>query len=216
MRTRLPSDQEVDSLVSEGCSTGKTRCDNDIAAIRPLIRFIVYTGCRLGEALHLEWDDIEEGVWQIRGKPNRPTANGMGWAPKWGMARSVHLFPEALEVLETQLRNSRWVFPKPDVSRRDSVQGSWERLKELHGLEDFQITDLRTWISHVLKKRFGFTTKEVDAYIGHSSQVNESHYDPISLDLIVKKMGGRSVIVTQLLPERENFTGPGIFGLVVN
>jgi len=31
----------------------------------------------------------------------------------------------------------------------------------LHGLEDLMVKDLRTWMSHILKNRFGFTTKEV-------------------------------------------------------
>ena len=70
-----------------------------------------------------------------------------------------------------------------------------------------------TLMTHFHKNRFSFTTKEVAAYLGHSPQVNERHYDPISLELIMKKMGGRSVIVTQLLPEHENFTGPRMFGL---
>ena len=213
VRTRLPSDEEVDAIVSEGCSTGRVRCDNDFAAIRPLIRFITYTGCRLGESLHMEWDDIDDGVRHIRRKPNCPTAHGMGWDPKWGKARSVHLFPEALKVFEIQPMTSRWGFPKPDGSRPDSLMGSWERLKGLHEIEDLMVKDLRTWMSYILKNRFGFTTKEVAAYLGHSPQVNERHYDPISLELIMKKMGGRSVTATQLLPMHENFTGPRMFGL---
>ena len=34
-------------------------------------------------------------------------------------------------------------------------------------------------MSHILKYRFGFTTKEVVTYIGHSPQVNEGHYEPV-------------------------------------
>jgi len=35
-----------------------------------------------------------------------------------------------------------------------------------------------------LKNQYGLTTKEASAYLGHSKEVNENHYDPISLELI--------------------------------
>ena len=92
--------------------------------LHSVAKAIEYTGARLGEVLHLEWEDIEDGFWHIRYKPNCPTKFGMGWSPKWEKSRSIPLKSEALEVLENQPRISRWFFPKADGTRRDSFYKS--------------------------------------------------------------------------------------------
>lgn len=188
VRERLPLDSEIGAITADSCE------------IQSLITFIAWTGCRLGEALHLEWKDIENGLWSIKRKPQCPTKYGMGWSPKWGKPRFVYLFPKAIEVVESQSRVSRWVFPKPDGSRRDSLRRSWDSLKNRNGVKDLQIKDLRTWFNHKLKNEFGFTTKEASAYLGHSEEVNENHYDPISLELIQQKLNmvSRGGVVTRL------------------
>ena len=91
----------------------------------------------------------------------------MVWAGnlKWGKAHSVHLFSEALKVFQTQTMTLRGVFPKQNDTRRDSLQGSWEKLKGSNRTEDLMVKDLRTWMSHILKNRFSFTTKVVAAYL---------------------------------------------------
>ena len=176
-RERLPEDWEVEAITSDECE------------IQPLIRFLAWTGCRVGEALHLEWNDVDENFsWHIKKKPNCPTKDGIGWSPKWGKPRSVYLFPVAVTVLDSQEQISRWVFPKADGSRRDSLKRSWASLKARHGIQDLQLKDLRTWFNHHLKNKYGFTTKEASAYLGHSPRVNEDHYDPISLELIQQKL----------------------------
>ena len=69
------------------------------------MKFAVFTGARKSEILHAEWDDfdLDEEVWRIRIKPECPTAEGLGWQPKWGKSRDVHLFKEALEVLQRRM-----------------------------------------------------------------------------------------------------------------
>ena len=57
-RDHLPTNLEIQRLLSQ---------DSEIL---PLIKFLIFTGARLGEVLHLEWDDIEDGVWMIKSKPN--------------------------------------------------------------------------------------------------------------------------------------------------
>ena len=68
----------------------------------------------------------------------------------------------------------------------------------LNGISDLQVKDLRNWFNHKLKSHYGFTTKEASAYLGHSPEVNEYHYDPISEDVIQEKLN--ALTVTQLLP----------------
>ena len=147
VRDRLPKPEEIERIMV---------CHSEIM---PIVRFIAYTGARLGEVFHLEWEDIEDGFWHIRYKPNCPTKFGMGWSPKWKKSRSIPLKSEALEVLENHPRISRWVFPKADGSRRDSFYKSWKTLLKKAQVEDLQVKDFRNWANHILKQENLFTTK---------------------------------------------------------
>ena len=49
VRDRLPKPEEIERIVS---------CDSEIM---PALRFLIHTGAGLGEILHLEWEDIEDG-----------------------------------------------------------------------------------------------------------------------------------------------------------
>ncbi|MBT4289628.1 MAG: tyrosine-type recombinase/integrase [Deltaproteobacteria bacterium] len=103
VRDHLPTDQEVEAILKTANTRSKKSSSS--APIKELITFIVFTGCRLGEALHAEWSDFDlkegEGVWTIRHKSDCPTKNGLGWSPKWGKRRKISLLPEALKVLKT-------------------------------------------------------------------------------------------------------------------
>jgi len=68
--------------------------------IQRLIIFLAETGARWGETLHLEFTDIENGIWKIREKPMCPTKYGMGWIPKCDGERDVALTPKALAIVE--------------------------------------------------------------------------------------------------------------------
>ena len=103
VRDHLPTDDEVRRILSARLpeNSGHT------VPIEDIVRFAVFTGARVSEILHAEWGDfdLDEGVWRIRIKPDCPTAEGLGWQPKWGKPREVHLFEEALEVLQRRLRS---------------------------------------------------------------------------------------------------------------
>jgi integrase len=103
VRDHLPTDDEVRRILSARLpeNSGHT------VPIEDIVRFAVFTGARVSEILHAEWGDfdLDEGVRRIRIKPDCPTAEGLGWQPKWGKPREVHLFEEALEVLQRRLRS---------------------------------------------------------------------------------------------------------------
>jgi integrase len=94
---------------------GRTRCMSpaeaqrliDAAAphLQPLITFLLCTGCRLSEALQLDWSDIR----LIDGK-------AIVWADatKSGKRRNVDLVPRAITVLTALPHRSGTVFRKPD------------------------------------------------------------------------------------------------------
>ena len=77
VRDHLPKNEEIHALL-----------DQD-SEIRPLIQFLAFSGARLGEALHMEWGDLKNGIWMIRNKPECITKEGLGWPPKWGKHRSI-------------------------------------------------------------------------------------------------------------------------------
>ena len=194
VRDHLPKNEEIHALL-----------DQD-SEIRPLIQFLAFSGARLGEALHMEWGDLKNGIWMIRNKPECMTKEGLGWSPKWGKHRSIPLLREALEVIDSQKRISNWVFPKKDGSRRDSLTRSWATMKRNAGVVNLQIKDFRNWFNDYLKQKYDFTTKEAANYLGHSPEVNETHYEPVSQERIVSKVNGEQTAATNLLSSLNSFS----------
>jgi len=98
VRDRIPTKEEMASLNAAAVEwVVKNR-----SPVVEIFKFISLTGARLGEVLHMEWEDFDEktGVWTIRSKPRCPTFYGLGWKPKWDKLRQVPLFDEAIELLE--------------------------------------------------------------------------------------------------------------------
>lgn len=100
VRDRLASPEEIAALLA--VDVGRLKGVEN-TPLKPLLRFLLFTGARLGEVLHAEWSDfdLEQSIWHLRYKPQCPTKDGLGWGPKWNKARKVKLFPEALKVLES-------------------------------------------------------------------------------------------------------------------
>ena len=65
---------------------------------------------------------------------------------------------------------------------------SWKTLLKKAQFENLQIKDFRNWANHILKHENLFTTKEASSNLGHSSMVNESHYESISKERISQKI----------------------------
>ena len=186
--------------------------------IIPLARFICLTGCRLGEAIHLEWQDIDflNRSWKIGQKTHCPTLDRMGWAPKWKKPRTIKLIPEALEILESLPRHEvTWgsVRKQDGVSwhqanfvftvennicdqegsqtrhvRIGSVKRAWASLLEKAGVPSIQIKDLRTFFNWFLITKLGLSHKEAGLYLGNSEQVNFDHYTPVCLENLSDKL----------------------------
>ncbi len=98
VRDRIPTKSEMASL-NAAAVEGVIKNRSPIVEI---FKFISMTGARLGEVLHMEWEDFDEktGIWTIRSKPRCPTFYGLGWKPKWDKWRQVPLFDDAIKLLE--------------------------------------------------------------------------------------------------------------------
>lgn len=176
--------------------------------IEPIVVFVMFTGCRIGEALALQWDQVNlsEGTATIRvGSPTRATT-------KNSKVRTVTLLPEVVDQLKATRRrqnkerirlgagwpNTGLVFTtetgqpvRADTARRD--------LKRY--LEQAEVATERPWhalrhgIAHRLLKR-GVPLHTVSAILGHSGiQVTADVYGHIEATVPVEVLSaalGRS------------------------
>ena len=80
VRDRIPTKAEMASLHAAAVE-GAIKNRSPIVEI---FKFISMTGARLGEVLHMEWEDFDEktGIWTVRSKPRSPTFYWQGWKPK--------------------------------------------------------------------------------------------------------------------------------------
>jgi integrase len=98
-----------------------------------LIKFLLYTGCRRGEAFSLTWPDVDldRGLITLA-------------KPKGGRTITLPVNERALGVLKSVKRTeSPYVFPGRGGERLTDIS-SWERIKKMAGLpEEFRLHDLR-------------------------------------------------------------------------
>jgi integrase len=77
----------------------------------PLFTALAYTGMRIGEAIHLEWSDLDfrNCFIHIQAKPD--------WKPKTGEDRVVPMVEQVRRYLSGLPRNQKWVFARPVVAK---------------------------------------------------------------------------------------------------
>lgn len=145
-----------------------------------LVAFLLYTGCRRGEALKLTWRDITDAL-------TRATF----WDTKSGEARTVPLVGPAKEAVLTRaaLVQHR---PNPNAKVFDippkTLHGHWERLRTHMGLEDdpqFVLHMLRhTCASRMVQG--GVDLRRIQQWMGHKSiqtTLRYAHLAPKDLDV---------------------------------
>jgi len=130
---QLPSSAEFQKFI--GCiSEGGGRFSRDAAH---LVRFLAYSGLRVGESHHVTWSDVdfEKNRLQVRGDPETGTKNGE--------VRFVPLIPELAAML-VQLRKERSDEPESAfVMRVRECQKSMDRGAQLVGMKRITHHDLR-------------------------------------------------------------------------
>jgi integrase len=147
--------------------------------LRAFVYFIAYTGCRFGEAVHLEWKDIdfENGVAFLYFKIENDLKTEGSQAP-FGLP--VRL----MDVLKDWKKDETcsWVFPnnkgKPwktgSVSYRpfDQMQALGERA----GVPGANFKRFRHALATHGKQRFGMTKEQVQAQLRHTTTDTQDHY----------------------------------------
>jgi integrase len=102
------------------------------------VELLLFTGCRLSEALHLRWDQVDFGTGTIRLAET-----------KAGRPQMVLLNVPARQVLQQlhERKVSDWVLPSTSDATRPlsqtAIEAAWQRIRTAAGLEDVRLHDLR-------------------------------------------------------------------------
>ena len=161
VRDRILSDEETARLFS---AAGQS---NDF--VRPLFHVLFHTGMRLGEALALEWADVEFEHQRIVIRRS-----------KSGEGRKVPLRQVLADELirwKPRARSSRWVFPAryDTAAPMQSIRKGWIRLCGTAGVANLRPHDLRHNFTSVLQAK-GVSDFVIMAITGHKTHVMLHRY----------------------------------------
>lgn len=165
--------------------------------LRSLVYFEAFTGARIGEALHLEWDaevglegggkakeiDFDLGVAFLNWKIEHELKTRGSEAP-------VGLPDALLEVLREwrQYRTCGWVFPNRDGKPWTGGGPGYKHLDQLKTLAKRAGIEHATWkmFRHSLnthgKQWFGMTKEQMQMQLRHEDEETQRHYDHADLE----------------------------------
>lgn len=141
-----------------------------------LARFLLWTGCRLGEALTLEWTNVstDEAWWHLPDPKNRN--------PLW-----LPLSTQAVDMLKVRRaevpKNVPWVFPSyrsKSGHMEDPREVLWDPISELAGEEISAHDCRRSWTNYALRE-LDMDYYRVELLTGHlPTSVTLKHYTDTS------------------------------------
>ena len=137
-----------------------------------VVKFLLYTGARVNEALHARWEDIDRDnrTWLIKATNSKSKRR-----------RSVPLNASALEVLDKLATegNSEWLFNSARGGRLTTIDKMWQKLREDADLRHVRLHDLRHYHASALVNS-GRTLYEVMQILGHSDPSVTQRYAHLS------------------------------------
>jgi integrase len=140
--------------------------------VADIILFLLFTGARRTEALNCRWSDID--------LQNRTFTILQS---KSGKVRRVPLSNNAIEVIKriTPTIGSDYVFANPKTLKPYvHIQNQWNRIRELAGINDCRLHDLRhTFASELVKHHSLYF---VQVCLGHSSPMTTKRYAHLSAE----------------------------------
>jgi integrase len=137
-----------------------------------IIRTILLTGCRKGEALAMRWSelDLTEGVWTKLGSTTKQKSDHV--APLSAPVRQL-----LAEIHRHQTAQGEWVFPSADsqTQHRIDIDKTWQHLLRAAGIEGLRIHDLRHSFASQLASG-GASLPLIGALLGHSNPTTTARY----------------------------------------
>ncbi len=136
-RERYLSQEELDGLMAvlaDGEDDGSI--DPYIAAA---IRLLIFTGCRLGEILTLEWASVDLDKGRLVFEKHKTDQHGAKIIPLNAPAQ------ELLANLPREEGNPYVIVGEVPGKHLINLQKPWRRIRALAGLDDVRIHDLRHW-----------------------------------------------------------------------
>jgi integrase len=146
-------------------------------AAHDLAVFLLWTGCRVGEALSLEWGDIDLKAGRVTFTKTKTNHN-----------RTVPVPARALKMLERMYAETRGFptahhkFP-PFTIVQDTFGKQWNRAKQAIGMDDSNVTPHT--LRHTCASRLvmaGVSLYEVAKWLGHTSITTTQVYAHLAPD----------------------------------
>ncbi len=135
-----------------------------------LVKLLLFTGIRRGEAFKLTWSDIDfKGGWLYLKNP------------KGGKSQTIPLNKMAIETLEDQLQYKRdgvdLVFPSNNNTMRHDIKKQWAKIKKLAGIpNDFRLHDLRHTFASLLASSGKVDIYTLQKLLTHKSPQTTQRY----------------------------------------
>jgi len=140
----------------------------------PMVVAAVFTGCRLGELMALEWPDVDLDGRRvlIKDKPE------LGLRTKSGRLRVIPLHPDLAIVLRPMWRPFGFVFFPERKERKytSPLYRRWKEIRKASGMPETTWYSLRrTFCSHLAMS--GVSLLKIQVWAGHSDpRITQEHY----------------------------------------
>jgi integrase len=148
-----------------------------------IVRMLLYTGARSGEALAMQWDqlDLDSGKWV---KPGATT--------KQKTEHEVPLSPDAVQLLSELAQDGagEYVFPgRHGVGHRVDLKKPWPAILKAAGITGLRVHDLRhSYASFLASAGHGLPT--IGALLGHTQPATTARYAHL-FDEVTRKATGQ-------------------------
>jgi integrase len=174
-----------------------------------VIRLLLLTGARSGEAMAARWADLDltTGVWTKPGSTTKQKTDHV--APLSAPARQLFADIRQQQIAEDRALGT-WVFPSGESKAGHVVDmtKNWRAICEAAGITGLRVHDLRHSFASELASG-GASLQLVGALLGHSSPSTTSRYSHLYIDPLraaVERVGavivnaGKDVEVTNVEP----------------
>lgn len=168
-KPRFPDNTVTNPLTKDDLQkllAGLDACDNP--QFRRLVLFLLLSGKRRGEALHLRWSDVdlEKGLVTFR-------------ATKNGTTQTLPVNARCLAVLQeakAMCPESTLVFPSAAGGYYHSFDATWQRFRKRVGLQGYRVHDLRHTYASYLASSGKVDIFTLKVLLGHKSLTMTARY----------------------------------------